>query len=133
MKHLIIVLTLVLAVGLSAADKAKTISLSISGMTCEACANTVQKALKRVDGVKDASVNLKKSTATVTLAKATTTSETLIGAVVRAGYTATEAKAGMKQSTKKMKMDGEDCDGDCCDDAGHAKGMKAKKTEQKKS
>ena len=33
-------------------------SLSIGGMTCAACVRRVEKALSRVEGVTDASVNL---------------------------------------------------------------------------
>ena len=33
-------------------------SLSVTGMTCITCANTVENSLKKIEGVKFASVNL---------------------------------------------------------------------------
>ena len=36
----------------------ETISFKIEGMTCAACANRVEKALQRLDGVVSAVVNL---------------------------------------------------------------------------
>lgn len=66
-----------------------TTDLAISGMTCAACVSRVEKVLKRVPGVDNASVNLATERAQVTghadLAK-------LIQAVEKAGYGATEVK-----------------------------------------
>lgn len=36
----------------------KTITLDVSGMTCAACVGRVERGLKKVEGVQDASVNL---------------------------------------------------------------------------
>jgi len=41
-------------------------TLDIEGMTCASCVNRVTKALSRVDGVVEASVNLATETAAVT-------------------------------------------------------------------
>ena len=41
-------------------------TLDIGGMTCASCVRRVEKALTKVDGVDDASVNLATETATVT-------------------------------------------------------------------
>jgi Cu+-exporting ATPase len=76
----------------------ENISLSISGMTCASCVGRVEKALKKVPGVADASVNLATEKAQV---KATggVTPEALIAAVRKAGYEAAlaeEAKPGQK-------------------------------------
>ncbi|MFZ4619951.1 MAG: heavy-metal-associated domain-containing protein [Bacteroidota bacterium] len=134
MKQIIFILTVVVAFTLTAAEKTKTVSLNIKGMTCESCAGTVQKALKKVDGVKEAKVDLKNNKATVTLASATTTSDMLVKAVSDAGFTATEGAGVPKMETKK-KMGEEECKGDCCDDEGGKtmKHSKAKKGEMKKS
>ena len=43
--------------------------MKIEGMMCNHCKMTVEKALKSVDGVTDAVVNLEEKTATVTLSK----------------------------------------------------------------
>ncbi len=60
-------------------------TLDISGMTCASCSARVEKALTRVPGVIDASVNLATERATVKLAQGTSAA-TLIAAVERAGY-----------------------------------------------
>lgn len=103
-------------------------------MTCQSCAGTVEKALKSVDGVKEAKVDLKKKQATVTLGNTKATAAVLIKAVGNAGFDATEGKtmqsAGKKQSGSDDGCDGDCCDGDCDSDA---KPAKNKKTESKKS
>jgi mercuric transport protein len=132
MKQIIFILTVVVAFSLTAADKTKTVSLNIKGMTCESCVGTVQKALKGVEGVKEAKVDLKSNTATVTLASAKTTADVLIKAVSNAGFTATQG-AGVSKMELQKKIDGEECSGDCCDEEGGMKMKKSKKTEMKKS
>mgnify|MGYP000951323012 CR=1 FL=1 len=39
---------------------------TISGMTCDGCANTVKRLLSKVQGVQEATVSLKEQTAEVT-------------------------------------------------------------------
>ena len=41
------------------------ITLPISGMTCASCAQTIEKALKKTEGVTDANVNLMTEKATI--------------------------------------------------------------------
>ncbi len=38
-------------------NEQKEANLQISGMTCAACANRIEKGLKKVEGVHDANVN----------------------------------------------------------------------------
>lgn len=64
-----------------------TVHLTIGGMTCASCVGRVEKALKGVAGVLDASVNLASETATVSLAAGATVSA-LLSAVQDAGYEA---------------------------------------------
>ena len=68
---------------------AETVSLSISGMTCASCVARVEKALKKVPGVADASVNLATEKAQVSAAGVPV--ERLIAAVEKAGYEASLA------------------------------------------
>ncbi|MFN3750708.1 MAG: heavy metal translocating P-type ATPase [Thiobacillus sp.] len=63
----------------------ETLKLDISGMTCASCSARVEKALARVPGVFEASVNLATEQATVKLARGTSAAA-LIAAVERAGY-----------------------------------------------
>jgi len=63
----------------------QTIELAITGMTCANCAATVTRALRKVDGVLDASVNFANERATVTVVPGTPR-EALAAAVEKAGY-----------------------------------------------
>ncbi len=60
--------------------------LSVSGMTCASCVARVERRLKRLPGVSDASVNLATERAAVVYDPALTTVADLIGAVEAAGY-----------------------------------------------
>jgi Cu+-exporting ATPase len=69
----------------------ENISLSISGMTCASCVGRVEKALKKVPGVADATVNLATEKARMKAAGGVTP-EALIAAVRKAGYEAALAE-----------------------------------------
>lgn len=116
MKQLILFFTLTFAVGVYAADKTKSVTLTISGMTCESCANTVEKALKKVDGVKKATVNLSEKTATVVLANTKSTTSTLIRAVSDAGFTASAGTSASKSGMEKKNGTKEECGDGCCEE-----------------
>jgi Cu+-exporting ATPase len=68
-----------------------TVSLSISGMTCASCAGRVEKALKKVPGVTEASVNLTTEKAHIK-SSGGVTADALIAAVRKAGYEAALAE-----------------------------------------
>ncbi|MBU1265851.1 MAG: heavy metal translocating P-type ATPase [Gammaproteobacteria bacterium] len=63
----------------------ESLTLGITGMTCASCSSRVEKALAKVPGVLEASVNLATEQATVKLTQGTSAA-TLIAAVERAGY-----------------------------------------------
>jgi periplasmic mercuric ion binding protein len=65
---------------------AKTITLSVSGMTCAGCAGHVEKALQKVEGVEKTEVNYDKKEAVVTYDDAKTGVEALTKATDVAGY-----------------------------------------------
>lgn len=68
------------------------VTLDLDGMSCEACAPTVEKALRSVPGVTSASVSYTESRAKVTIDPASPPSrEALVKAVEKAGY---EVKGG---------------------------------------
>src|SRR5579872_3024844 len=68
--------------------------LDIEGMTCASCAMRIEKGLKKVPGVKDASVNLATEKATVTFDPEQTGIEQMVQEVDAVGYKATpQAKA----------------------------------------
>jgi P-type Cu+ transporter len=62
------------------------IVLRIDGMSCAACSQRVERALKKVEGVVNASVNLTTNKATVFTASDDLRAEELIKAVEKAGY-----------------------------------------------
>jgi heavy metal translocating P-type ATPase len=65
-----------------------TIELKIDGMTCASCVNRVEKALRRVPGVEDASVNLATERASIRYLGNADIMGRLIGAVEQTGYEA---------------------------------------------
>lgn len=58
----------------------------VEGMSCAHCVMHVTKALKGIDGVQEAQVNLDSSSAEVTYDPAKVTPEVLHAAVDKAGY-----------------------------------------------
>ncbi len=58
----------------------------VTGMTCASCVSRVEKALRKVEGVIDASVNLATERATVTFAPGVTDFGAIRSAVEQAGY-----------------------------------------------
>jgi Cu+-exporting ATPase len=62
------------------------IDIPVTGMTCASCVNRVEKALKKVPGVLDASVNLASEQASVTYVPSATGWSDLKAAVENAGY-----------------------------------------------
>ena len=65
---------------------AHTLTLPVKGMHCASCVNRVERALKKVDGVLTANVNLPAERATVTYDPATTAASDLITAIEGTGY-----------------------------------------------
>ncbi len=61
-------------------------TITVKGMTCDGCVRSVTKALKGVDGVQEANVDLQGQKATVTFDDSKTTVDTLKEAVEDAGY-----------------------------------------------
>jgi Cu+-exporting ATPase len=72
--------------------------LSISGMSCAGCVASVEKALRAVPGVTEATVNLAERTATVSGGVA---SAVLVAAVKQAGYGAAELRGLEDESAKE--------------------------------
>ncbi|WP_448624041.1 heavy metal translocating P-type ATPase [Geodermatophilus sp. URMC 64] len=64
-------------------------TFTVGGMTCASCVGRVEKALRRVDGVREAAVNLATETATVEYDAGLAGPADLAAAVAKAGYSAT--------------------------------------------
>jgi Cu+-exporting ATPase len=71
---------------LQAATPQQEITFPVTGMTCASCVRRVEKALTRVPGVAEASVNLATEKASVRFDPAAVRLEQLTAAVERAGY-----------------------------------------------
>lgn len=74
------------------------IRLSIAGMSCAGCVASVERSITAVDGVEEAVVNLGERTATVS---GEVPADTLISAIVKAGYGAAELKSLADESEKE--------------------------------
>jgi mercuric ion binding protein len=72
-------------------NRQQTVTLNIQNMTCPMCTFTIKKALQKVDGVQQVTVNYDAKTATVTFDVPKTHSPALIKATTDAGYPASIA------------------------------------------
>ncbi len=70
-------------------------TLPITGMTCANCVATVERNLKKVDGVELATVNLSSERATVVFDPALAGLGDLVARVERAGYHVAEGEADL--------------------------------------
>ncbi len=77
-------------------------SFKISGMTCAACASRVERFVKKLDGVTDASVNFAAETLTVEYEKIG--AKEIEAAVVKAGYAFADKNAKQKMSHEKVML-----------------------------
>lgn len=86
MKKLAAMIALAAAFNAPVFAATKTVTLSVSNMTCAACPITVKKALTKVEGVQTAEVSYEKKEAVVIFDDAKTNVEALTKATEGAGY-----------------------------------------------
>ena len=84
-------------------NNSKRTNLAISGMHCASCANIVERALKKVPGVKEAGVNFASEKAAVIFDQNQTDIENLIAAVKKAGYKAASINEADKEFEAKRR------------------------------
>lgn len=89
MKKVAALLALAATLSNTAWTATKTVTLSVPGMTCEACPITVKKALSKVDGVQKAEVSFEKREAVVTFDDTKTHTEAMTKATTNTGYPST--------------------------------------------
>jgi Cu+-exporting ATPase len=79
-------------IGYEVAEKSDTanVTIPIGGMTCAACSQRIEKAIKKLDGVTSASVNLATEKATVVYEPGVTRVSAIKEAIEKAGYVALE-------------------------------------------
>ncbi len=81
-------------------------TFGIQGMHCASCVQVLERALKKVDGVTEANVNLATTQATVTYDESKVTKDNLASAVSNVGYKALvdeEVKSEEEQKKEKQK------------------------------
>ena len=76
---------------------------SVTGMTCSACSVSIDRSVKKVDGVNSVNVNLLSNSMTVEYDPAVTNKDHIIQAVKDAGYNAAVLERG-KQETKAKPL-----------------------------
>jgi P-type Cu+ transporter len=81
--------------------------LALEGMTCASCAIRIEKGLKKIPGVKDASVNLATVQATVTYDPTQTGLEQMVQKVDAVGYRATPLVLPVTRSVAPVKSEPE--------------------------
>lgn len=69
-----------------AAEKTEKVTFAVEGMTCPSCKVTVRLALKKIDGVKEAKVDVDKGLVTVDYDVAKITPERIAQAINEMGY-----------------------------------------------
>lgn len=79
-------------------ENPQRVTLGITGMTCAACSNRVEKSLSRVDGVKSAAVNPANEKATIVFDESKTSVDELISRVQKTGYGVTEERIELSLS-----------------------------------
>lgn len=77
------------AVSSSAFAAPRTVTLDVPGMNCITCPLTVNRALKKVDGVQESKTDFAKKEAVVTFDDSRTSVEKLTQATTDAGYAST--------------------------------------------
>ena len=89
----------------SQVNTTKRVHLALSGMHCTSCAGLIEKALKKVLGVKEASVNFAAEKATVTYDEGEAGEEDLINAVKKTGYGASVLDAKDTEYEKRIRQE----------------------------
>src|SRR5229473_8086826 len=93
LKAMLVAIVGVLLVTAPAWASPKTVTLNVSGMTCEACPVTVKKALQKVPGVSNIDVQYEKKQVVVTFDDTKTNVDALVKATTNAGYPSQPDKA----------------------------------------
>lgn len=88
----------------SATTPSPHVDLSLTGMTCAACAARIEKVLNRLPGV-TANVNFASESARVDYTPGSVTPEVLIGAVAKAGYGAHVKTAQSREADKLLHVE----------------------------
>lgn len=80
-----------------------TVELDITGMTCAACSNRIEKVLNKTSGVKDATVNLTTEQANVNFYPEETNTDAIIQRIQKLGYNASVKADNQHQESRKER------------------------------
>lgn len=89
------------------ADNVREITLPILGMTCASCANTIEKFVKKLDGINEVSVNFATEKARVVYDSSSTRISAIKDAISKAGYQALEVEAEVQSDVEKERREKE--------------------------
>ena len=78
-------------------DELKRLDLQVTGMSCASCAANVERALKHIDGVRAANVNLATSGATIMFNPRQVDAGRLVRAIRDAGYGVSDPAVGLER------------------------------------
>ncbi|SMB79133.1 heavy metal translocating P-type ATPase [Deinococcus hopiensis] len=87
-----------------------SLELGIQGMTCASCVGRVERALKKVDGVLSASVNLATERASVTYLPSSVSPGQLKAAIRETGYEVLEEQAGLSREDQEREARAQEVD-----------------------
>src|SRR3990167_3498188 len=85
----------------------KTLTFPVSGMHCASCVSVIERALGKLEGVKEANVNLATEQATVTVDEALVKDSQLQTAVESVGYQAHIQDITLDQDTQTLQKENE--------------------------
>lgn len=88
-------------------ENIREVLLPISGMTCASCAKAVERAIGKLDGIHEASVNLATEKAKVIYDSSKTRISAIRDAVSKAGYKALEIETGAQADTERERREKE--------------------------
>ena len=77
----------------------------ISGMTCSACSSHVEKAVRKLEGMEEVSVNLLTETMEVSYDEKKSGTEEITAAVEKAGYGASELIGGTRGAGERQAQE----------------------------
>ncbi|MBN1565017.1 MAG: copper-translocating P-type ATPase [Anaerolineae bacterium] len=80
----------------------KTLTLSVTGMTCANCATNVERNVRKLDGVQEANVNFASEKVTLTYDSSLLKTDTIVERIRKAGY-------DIAQQTVDLAVTGMDC------------------------
>jgi Cu+-exporting ATPase len=106
----------------------QSVTIGITGMHCASCASTIEKALSKIEGVSESSVNFAAESVMVRFDPATVSHQDLEKAIVDAGYTpfTREERAAGHLDLKVVGMDNPHCLGTVKGALNSLKGIQSK-------